>query len=94
MSADVSIEYTVKVSYMEIYMEKIKDLLQRELAFAAVSESSLLTRCSSERQLVYSRGQDAWGVRQGADRRVCRQRGGRLQGHAGGREQPGGVIYQ
>jgi hypothetical protein len=31
MSADVSIEYTVKVSYMEIYMEKIKDLLQREL---------------------------------------------------------------
>lgn len=31
MSADSSIEYTVKVSYMEIYMEKIKDLLQREL---------------------------------------------------------------
>ncbi|CAD6590665.1 MAG: hypothetical protein TREMPRED_005838 [Tremellales sp. Tagirdzhanova-0007] len=27
LSADVSIEYTVKVSYMEIYMEKIKDLL-------------------------------------------------------------------
>jgi hypothetical protein len=31
MSADSSIEYTVKVSYMEIYMEKIKDLLQRKL---------------------------------------------------------------
>jgi kinesin family protein 5 len=30
MSADVTIEYTVKVSYMEIYMEKIKDLLARE----------------------------------------------------------------
>jgi kinesin family protein 5 len=28
--ADSSIEYTVKVSYMEIYMEKIKDLLARE----------------------------------------------------------------
>ncbi|WWD15711.1 hypothetical protein CI109_100133 [Kwoniella shandongensis] len=27
LSADSSIEYTVKVSYMEIYMEKIKDLL-------------------------------------------------------------------
>ncbi|ORX39658.1 putative kinesin [Kockovaella imperatae] len=27
MSADVTIEYTVKVSYMEIYMERIKDLL-------------------------------------------------------------------
>lgn len=32
MSADSSIEYTVKVSYMEIYMEKIKDLLQREFS--------------------------------------------------------------
>lgn len=31
MTADESIEYTVKVSYMEIYMERIKDLLQREL---------------------------------------------------------------
>jgi kinesin family protein 5 len=31
MSADVTIEYTVKVSYMEIYMERIKDLLAREL---------------------------------------------------------------
>jgi kinesin family protein 5 len=30
MSADVTIEYTVKVSYMEIYMEKIKDLLARK----------------------------------------------------------------
>jgi kinesin family protein 5 len=29
LSADVSIEYTVKVSYMEIYMERIKDLLAR-----------------------------------------------------------------
>jgi kinesin family protein 5 len=33
MSADISIEYTVKVSYMEIYMEKIRDLLQREPLF-------------------------------------------------------------
>jgi kinesin family protein 5 len=32
MSADVTIEYTVKVSYMEIYMEKIKDLLSRKLS--------------------------------------------------------------
>lgn len=31
MVADVTIEYTVKVSYMEIYMEKIKDLLARKL---------------------------------------------------------------
>lgn len=30
MSADVTIEYTVKVSYMEIYMERIKDLLARQ----------------------------------------------------------------
>jgi kinesin family protein 5 len=30
LSADSSIEYTVKVSYMEIYMERIKDLLARE----------------------------------------------------------------
>jgi kinesin family protein 5 len=29
--ADSIIEYTVKVSYMEIYMEKIKDLLARKL---------------------------------------------------------------
>jgi len=31
MVAEVTIEYTVKVSYMEIYMETIKDLLAREL---------------------------------------------------------------
>jgi kinesin family protein 5 len=30
--ADSNIEYTVKVSYMEIYMEKIKDLLARKLS--------------------------------------------------------------
>lgn len=29
--ADVNVEYTVKVNYMEIYMEKIKDLLAREV---------------------------------------------------------------
>jgi kinesin family protein 5 len=29
--ADANVEYTVKVSYMEIYMERIKDLLAREL---------------------------------------------------------------
>jgi kinesin family protein 5 len=31
VEADSNIEYTVKVSYMEIYMEKIKDLLARKL---------------------------------------------------------------
>jgi kinesin family protein 5 len=32
-SADSAIEYTVKVSYMEIYMERIKDLLNRKWKF-------------------------------------------------------------
>ena len=32
VEADSNIEYTVKVSYMEIYMEKIKDLLARKLS--------------------------------------------------------------
>lgn len=32
LNADSTFEYTVKVSYMEIYMERIKDLLARELA--------------------------------------------------------------
>jgi len=35
MVADVTIEYTVKVSYMEIYMEKIKDLLARKLSMSS-----------------------------------------------------------
>lgn len=30
LNADSTFEYTVKVSYMEIYMERIKDLLARE----------------------------------------------------------------
>lgn len=34
-TADANIEYTVKVSYMEIYMERIKDLLARELIMTA-----------------------------------------------------------
>lgn len=29
LAADPNVEYTVKVSYMEIYMERIKDLLAR-----------------------------------------------------------------
>ena len=37
MSADVTIEYTVKVSYMEIYMERIKDLLAREFPSSGLS---------------------------------------------------------
>lgn len=32
LNADSTFEYTVKVSYMEIYMERIKDLLARESA--------------------------------------------------------------
>ena len=31
MASESNIEYTVRVSYMEIYMEKIKDLLARKL---------------------------------------------------------------
>ncbi|ORY21594.1 P-loop containing nucleoside triphosphate hydrolase protein [Naematelia encephala] len=39
MSADVTIEYTVKVSYMEIYMERIKDLLAHMNAESSRSHS-------------------------------------------------------
>ena len=62
MSADVTIEYTVKVSYMEIYMERIKDLLAREFVASlrvAVPYTydlswrrSLKSAGSSKRQLV------------------------------------------
>lgn len=34
MSSPASLEYLVKVSYMEIYMERIRDLLAREFACA------------------------------------------------------------
>lgn len=37
MAAESNIEYTVKVSYMEIYMEKIKDLLARKSRQQGVS---------------------------------------------------------
>jgi hypothetical protein len=40
--ADSSIEYTVKVSYMEIYMEKIKDLLARKLPIDLPAEQELI----------------------------------------------------
>lgn len=32
IASPANIEYLVKVSYMEIYMEKIRDLLSREFA--------------------------------------------------------------
>jgi kinesin family protein 5 len=31
MAAPSNLEFTVKVSYMEIYMEKVRDLLNRKL---------------------------------------------------------------
>lgn len=40
VEADSNIEYTVKVSYMEIYMEKIKDLLARKLSDALNSSKA------------------------------------------------------
>lgn len=33
MTSPANLEYLVKVSYMEIYMERIRDLLSREFAF-------------------------------------------------------------
>jgi hypothetical protein len=45
--ADSNIEYTVKVSYMEIYMEKIKDLLARKLACPREVPPQLI--CSTSR---------------------------------------------
>lgn len=35
MASPANLEYLVKVSYMEIYMERIRDLLARELLFLA-----------------------------------------------------------
>lgn len=83
MAADERIEYTVKVSYMEIYMEKIKDLLARTSAhssFGPRSERYLrgrpddgkLMQSSPERQSLHPRGQGERRVRQGFDGRLCR----------------------
>jgi kinesin family protein 5 len=51
--ADSNIEYTVKVSYMEIYMEKIKDLLARKLSTsfdsAQADNKRTTTTCQSTR---------------------------------------------
>jgi kinesin family protein 5 len=41
VEADSNIEYTVKVSYMEIYMEKIKDLLARKLTPSLYGEADV-----------------------------------------------------
>ena len=35
LESDASIEYLVKVSYMEIYLERIRDLLARESSYLA-----------------------------------------------------------
>ena len=50
VESDAHLEYFVKVSYMEIYLERIRDLLQRK--YHRVSCTKLLTaaRYSSERQ--------------------------------------------
>lgn len=60
LSADSSIEYTVKVSYMEIYMERIKDLLARE-------SSSGNAETSTQRQPLHPRGQGPRRLRKGLD---------------------------
>ena len=58
--ADINIEYTVKVSYMEIYQERIKDLLARELCFCC---RQVWLRGSCQRQPLDSRGQGSRRVR-------------------------------
>lgn len=44
MSSPGNIEYLVKVSYMEIYMERIRDLLARESMLDAAQSLKALTR--------------------------------------------------
>lgn len=46
--ADANVEYTVKVSYMEIYMERIKDLLARTSVYlieSCIGLEAELRRC-------------------------------------------------
>jgi hypothetical protein len=48
MASPANLEYLVKVSYMEIYMERIRDLLAR--AYLLLDSVMILTRrCSGER---------------------------------------------
>lgn len=63
-------EYTVKVSYMEIYMEKIRDLLNRKLVYESnedggnrkiVSLSHLLTPFFSIACSTLLLSQHSWG---------------------------------
>jgi kinesin family member 5 len=43
VESDPSLEYLVKVSYMEIYLERIRDLLAR--GYNLVSSKSMVTLC-------------------------------------------------
>lgn len=63
-AADSKIEFTIKCSYLEIYMERICDLLDG---------TSILTSdfdCSEEAELAGERGQGTRLVRPGRDRSV------------------------
>jgi hypothetical protein len=58
LDANESIEFTVKVSFLEIYNEKIHDLLDRKRCFFAADSSMLmLSACSQEEQSTNQRRQ-------------------------------------
>ena len=59
VESDAHLEYLVKVSYMEIYLERIRDLLARECytSWSLDGESSLAYSFSPERQSSSTRGE-------------------------------------
>ena len=66
VESDAHIEYLVKVSYMEIYLERIRDLLARQCYtfWSLDGESSLACSFSPERQSSSTRGEVKGCVRE------------------------------
>src|SRR5882762_185745 len=72
VESDAHLEYLVKVSYMEIYLEKIRDLLAREHPFPDRG-ITLKLPSSSERQPPSPRGEEPRRLCQESVRLLCQQ---------------------
>src|ERR1700722_823447 len=72
VESDAHLEYLVKVSYMEIYLERVRDLLARECNRPSYHLKLKRGQCSPKRQSPGSRRKVERRICQGPVRLLCK----------------------
>ena len=94
VESDAHLEYFVKVSYMEIYLERIRDLLQRAFDNVPLSFSTESFQFSTKRQSPNTRGKIKRRIREKSVRLLREQCSRGLRNYEAGRRCTCCYVYQ